>query len=812
MKPEKINRIAYSVLVRRSVLITVVLAILATIGGYYGSKVQLKLSLTDLLPDKHPAVVKFEKLTEVVGGVGYFTIILNADDGKSHLSVAPKVVAELKKSPLIRSVFFDREQRFFTDRLLYYSTLERLEKLDRNIDKEIKKARRKIIDLGLWEDKEPGDQKEQGAFDDEMKKHARKAGSISPYLTSKDMKHLLIMVKPSFDSTDLNKSRELVSVAQAAVKDLPQGVTFDFGERYYKKVVETDMISGDIILLGSLSMLLILLILYLALRDLRTLVVIFAPVMMALGITMGITYWVIGHINIVTGFLIGILSGLGVDYGTHMCLRVRLERREPSSDHPDPLWRTIQSTGHTIFIGSIVAAMAFYLLCFSSFRAFSEFGFICGTGLVAVLVCLLSTFWCFARLVKLHTRTIPERSIFSFIRFPVLSVPRGLWTSVGVMVVFLACSAFVGFEYDFEKMMRHSAEMERLQNLIDVIYDRSNTPSAFAAYDYETAIGVENLLKEKYIPSTVSELISGASIIPENQEQKAVVLASIRSQLSKIKDKWIEKTLDVPADAVRTWLNAKPFGFTDLPAHIQDALRGTKHSGYLLYLYPAIKLSTAQGVRTYASMIRDCETRYPQLVSGSDAVVFSDILDLMNHDGILILIAIVISVGIFIWINVRDIRETLICYVPLLLAFVVGTGLMALIGVKFNIFNVAIIPSFVALGIDVPLHIVHRAREVKSGHRAARDLASSINLALSNQAVGFGVLIFARAGVLKSLGWLALLGSVGIWWVGLMILPAFLEWSYRRSAVRTAGVSHTADNAQMAFRADNDDSKRMHQV
>ena len=106
--------------------------------------------------------------------------------------------------------------------------------------------------------------------------------------------------------------------------------------------------------------------------------------------------------------------------------------------------------------------------------------------------------------------------------------------------------------------------------------------------------------------------------------------------------------------------------------------------------------------------------------------------------------------------------------------------MMAILGIKFNIFNIAIIPSFVAIGIDVPIHIAHRAREVKSGFQAARDLAAAVNLTLATTGIGFGVLIFSRAGVLRSLGWLALLGTISIWWVGLFLLPAVLERYYRR--------------------------------
>ncbi len=787
MKAQRDSR-WYPLLVKGSPVATVVLLLLALVGGYLGTRVQLKLSLTDLLPEDHPAVVRFEKLTKVVGGVGYFAIILNAEDGKSHEAIAPELVTELKKSPLVRDAFFHREQRFFVDRLLYYMSLKELGDLEKNIDREVRQARESVIDLGLWEDapkKDAAPAEEKHVFNDDFRKMAKKSADISPLLTSSDMKHLLVMVKPSFDSTDLEKSEALIEEVKKIVSaKVPPAVTYDFGERYYRKVIETKLIQKDIVFLGATSILCILLVLFLYLKSWRALVVIFLPVFMAMGITMGITYLTIGHINIITGFLLGILSGLGVDYGIHLYLRVALERREPTTDDPDPIWRALHTTGHSIFVGSAAAAFSFFLLGFSSFRAFSEFGIVCGTGIMAVFFCLMLSFSCIARFLGIDKFPLKEPARGKAFKFPVLSLPKGLAVGMLGSAALLVLGCFVRFEYDFDRMMRHSVAMEELQILIDKIYDRSNTPSAFSAKDRETAIAVENLLKEKYIPSVVSEVISGATIVPEEQAQKQAVLKRIDERLAKIKDRWIEKSLEVPASAVRTWLAAKPFTFGDLPSHLQDALRGTQQSGFLLYLYPAFSLSNAQGVHTYAGMIREFEKRFPDLLTGSDAVVFSDILGLINHDGGIVLVVILLSLAMFIWVNVRRIDDSLLSYLPLILAFPVGMGLMVIFDVKFNIFNISIIPSFVAIGIDVPIHLVHRAREVRSGYKAIRDLAPSINLALLVQAVGFGVLIFAKASILRSLGWLALLGSVAIWWVGLFILPALLELVLRRESSR----------------------------
>lgn len=763
-------------LTKGSPFAAVVLICFAVVGYYLGSGIQLKLSLTDLLPENHPAVKKFEKLTEVVGGVGYFAVILTAEDGKSHLAAAPQIASEMRTSPLVRSAFFHREQRFFVDRLLYYLTLDQLRDLERNIGTEITRVKRSAFDIGLWDEEGKEEEEAKPVFDDELKKMAKKSADISPYLISKDQKHLLLMVKPSFDSMDLGKTEELTAFSEKLLKEkLPPGVNYRFAERYYNKVVETKQIQSDIFILGSLSITLIALLIYLYLRSFRAIALIFIPVLMGMGITIGITRLAIGHINIVTGFLMGIVSGLGVDYGIHLLLRLRLEMKEPSSTDPDPVWRTVSSSGHSVFVGATAASVSFFLLCFSSFRAFSEFGFICGVGITAVLVCLLSSFSAIARFLKLDQPTEKAEKARFHMPQPTLSLPKGLLTGIAITIALIVTGFTVGFEYDFDKMLQHSKEMTARSKLVDDIYDRSNTPSAFSSATKDEALAVEKLIKDKYMPKVVSELISGASIVPEHQAEKEQLLRKIKARIKPLKDKWVERGLDIPADVVRGWVEAKPFTFDDLPSHIQDALHGTTKKGYLLYLYPAIKLSDAVGVQTYASMIRDVEKQFPDLLTGSDAVVFADILDLINKDGALILIAIFLSVGVFIFVNVRKFGETLMSYFPLLISLPVGMGLMVLFRQKFNIFNIAIIPTFVAMGIDVPIHIVHRAKEIGSGFKAAKDLAASINLALLTAAVGFGVLVFARAGVLKSLGWIALLGTAAIWWIGLLILPAILE-------------------------------------
>ena len=203
----------------------------------------------------------------------------------------------------------------------------------------------------------------------------------------------------------------------------------------------------------------------------------------------------------------------------------------------------------------------------------------------------------------------------------------------------------------------------------------------------------------------------------------------------------------------------------------------------MIYVYPAEHLNTGPAVDRFAGMINDTAKSFPKVLVGSDAGIFNDILDLIKRDGIILVSLIFIFVGVFIWITLRSFKEMVFCYGPFLLALPLFIGLMGLTGVKFNIFNIALIPAFIAVGIEIPIQLMQRAREIKSGIKAVRDIAVGLQLSLATTAIGFGILVFTRAGVLKSLGWISIMATVSIWLVGLFLQPAILElWFFKNRA------------------------------
>lgn len=760
---------------------TVLFVILAGIGGYVSKDIELKLSLTDLLPQDHPSVQKFNKLTDIVGGVGYFEILLHAEDKESHLKIAPEIVNAMKASPLVRSAFFHREEHFFLTRALYYAEIPKLKELDEKVATEIKTAKRSFFDIGLWDDEEKAkDAAPKKDIDPEFKKFADRMTRLSEHLISEDRKDLLIMVKPSFDSLDMKKSKELVKFGEETLKKMmPANVNYHISGRYFSKVKDTEVMEQDIYILGILSNVVMGLVLLFYFRSVRAVISIFIPVVLGLGITSLVCWYFIGHVNLITGFLVGMLAGVGSDYGIHLLWRIRLELKEPSSDDPDPLWRTLETCGWANIVTLVSTAAVLFFMCGSSLKVFSEFGFICGVGLSAILVTKMCTFYFTSKLLKLETVMKRDKYPFQKYELPILKSNFSYYGSLAVILVLAVFSVKAGFEFDFDKMLEHSEEVRRTSHLIDVIYDRSTTPSAFAANTKEEAIAIEKLIKDKYMPNIVRSVVSGGSIVPDGQAEKEVIVQSVAKRIEKLSDRALKSSLDVPVSTIRTWVGAKPFVWEDLPTYVQEALRGTQQAGYLLYVYPTKALNTGPAVAEIAGMIKDVESHFPNIVSGSDAGIFSEILKLIERDGLILITLIIVFVGIFLWAILRDFKHMVLTYVSFLVSLPTGIGLMALFGVKFNIFNVALMPVFIAVGVEIPIQLMQRSGEIHSGFKAVRDIAVSLQLSLLTTAVGFGVLVFTRAGILRSMGWMSILIVGAGWYIGLFVHPALLERYYR---------------------------------
>lgn len=212
----------------------------------------------------------------------------------------------------------------------------------------------------------------------------------------KDM--LLILIKPSGRSSDLDYSRQFITKITKIIRDshpnqFDPRIEYGLTGRYVKKVEDADVLSKDIKYTSIIAVLLIVVVIFLYFRRIRAIFATMIPLFTGLMWALGIVYIAVGYFNIITGFIVAILSGLGIDFGIHMLARYYEERKE-GKDVIDSLKRVFDTTLKATFTAASTTAFAFLCLVVTEFKGFAQFGYTIFLGLMFIIVAMFITFPC----------------------------------------------------------------------------------------------------------------------------------------------------------------------------------------------------------------------------------------------------------------------------------------------------------------------------------------------------------------------------------------------------------------------------------
>jgi predicted RND superfamily exporter protein len=124
----------------------------------------------------------------------------------------------------------------------------------------------------------------------------------------------------------------------------------------------------------------------------------------------------------------------------------------------------------------------------------------------------------------------------------------------------------------------------------------------------------------------------------------------------------------------------------------------------------------------------------------------------------------------------RRLDLTVLAMVPTVLALIWGAGLLALARVDLDMFSVFAVMTFVGIGVDYGIHMVHRFHHAppdKAGEVIAQ-LGPVILVAGAITLLGFGTLVTSSYAPLRSMGLVSSLLVVTLMISTLLVLPALL--------------------------------------
>ena len=135
--------------------------------------------------------------------------------------------------------------------------------------------------------------------------------------------------------------------------------------------------------------------------------------------------------------------------------------------------------------------------------------------------------------------------------------------------------------------------------------------------------------------------------------------------------------------------------------------------------------------------------------------------------GTVIVIALVVAAF-------RDWRLSAFALLPTAIGLVWAAGALAIARVELDLFAVFAVVTFVGIGVDYGIHLVHRYQERGDAARATAELAPVILVAAAITMLGYGTLITSSYPPLQSMGVVSVVSTITLAAASVFTLPALL--------------------------------------
>ena len=122
----------------------------------------------------------------------------------------------------------------------------------------------------------------------------------------------------------------------------------------------------------------------------------------------------------------------------------------------------------------------------------------------------------------------------------------------------------------------------------------------------------------------------------------------------------------------------------------------------------------------------------------------------------------------------RDWRLSLLALAPAAIGLVWAAGILGLARVELDLFAIFAVVTFVGIGVDYGIHLIHRYRERGTVTAALAELAPVVLVAAAITLLGYGTLVFSTYPPLRSIGLVSAVTVVTLAVSSLLVLPAVL--------------------------------------
>jgi predicted exporter len=612
-------------------------------------------------------------------------------------------------------------------------------------------------------------------------------------LFSEDLGKILVIAEPAARSTDIAQARVLVDRVEQIIADIRSTggdieVAWMAGHRF--SVDNSSIIRGDVTRIFIISSLLIITLIALTLRRLVGVLVLALPSIFGLSLAFSLVTVTRGTVSAIALGMAAILTGITIDYAIHILCR----GRALGNAH-----RAAANLRRPLIMAAATTAIAFGALHFSRIAVMRQLGEIAVFSVIGAVVFALFCLpvvltWAGLTGKKGFYLDIggPARRLFS------LHHKKRLLLLVLLSLALIPGLGMLSVEDDLQNFNAMRPDSRRdFQEIGEFI--EMNRKTVFIAVHGEDLQDVLersrrlfSLLEEMEGEGLLKQVSSIASIIPPRSAQA--------DNRNRWREYWNEQRRGSLAEALKeaaarsgmVFAVFQPYlrrlanpgeactGIDDLPSSLRQLIgEHMRSDGAATYILTRLEPADNCDVLDMTTRLR---AEIPGLLAADMGLLRHSAMKLFI-DGLLRLGGIVILlVGAFLLVLLRDLRRLLALILPLLLTVLWTFGMLGWLHIKIDATSSIVSVIIFGLVIDYSIFITDSIIKRGRSDEETATVSAAITLSGLSTIMGFGSLILAGHPVLFKCGVTAIIGTCG----GLLAV-SLSSFIYERLLKKTAG-------------------------
>jgi len=791
----------------RALIILVAAVLVTAFAAAQVMKIKISTNIEALMPEGAKSVQVLQNALQKTGSYASIQVVVKTDAPRKSLDVIRDIKLLIDGTDWAASSQYFEDIRVLDEHKLLLLDTEELLKLETEVKEALPTYMAKNlaeefgadVTINIRDENQHGDSRNELHSERIEKLRDAVSGEKQTrrfFVSDDELTAVLIAWPgPGFESLAASKrmveeTRAIVDrvIAQRADRNVRAGVA----GRIAGQVGQFDAIINDLRLGLLTAVVLISALIIWSYRTWLAIPVIFIPLFSSIIWTMGLTSMTIGNLNLITVFLTLILFGLGIDFGIHNFSRYREERSRGVSVE-EAIHTILHHTGSASFVAATTTATSFFALLLTEFRAFTEFGFIAGAGIIFAFLSMYVVQPTLLVLAEnLGWKAGDSRRIQSIrtggTQFPdPLRYKKVTLIATGFALFFaLVYAPRIPFEENINNLeARKTPEFIEAKAAVREVLGSSNSRAIVVVDTYEEVAAIEDYFKVKMAGDTQTPTIrkvdSIVDFVPETQEQR--LRLEVIGRLKKRADDL--RALDpVRYEASKPYLTAGELSILDLPPVLRRTYLGTDGSpGYLVYIDNAVGTSNRTLARQFYDDAAKFEVDGKTYYSASQDFIFVEMLKLLKADAFKAVILVTLTTAFVVFVFLRNFFDTLIVLTSPLVGVFVTVGIMGFVGPPLSIMNMVILPSLIGISVDNGIHIFHRAvseGRTESINRIMNTTGRAAVLTTLTTLIGFGGMITASMGGLQSMAALAIMGFLACLTTTWFVLPILLDF-YRKN-------------------------------